>query len=47
MGWQGGLGKGRKAAIKDLRKRWKSLKSACPEIQQLVDDVGNWIQSQD
>ena len=43
--WQEGLGKGRAAAMKDLPGNWRSLKSRCPELERLQDEIGRWLAS--
>ena len=41
--WLASVGNGRVPAMRDLRRRWDSLKSLCPEVQVLVDQVREWL----
>jgi len=42
--WQEGPGKGRASAMRALSGNWRSLKSLCPELQQLQDGVAAWLE---
>jgi hypothetical protein len=41
--WHTGPGKGRKAAMKELRSKWDSLKHFCPELRQFQDQLQAWL----
>jgi hypothetical protein len=40
--WLESVGKGRKVVMKALAGNWRSLKTRCPELQKLQDDVAAW-----
>ena len=42
--WQEGPGKGRASAMTALSGNWRSLKSLCPELQQLQDAIAAWLE---
>ncbi|NQU20595.1 MAG: hypothetical protein HQ567_04880 [Candidatus Nealsonbacteria bacterium] len=41
--WLEGLGRGRAQAMRSLAGNWKTLKSLCPELQHLEDEIAQWL----
>ena len=41
--WLEGLGRGRVRAMRELAGNWKTLKSRCPELQRLEDEIAQWL----
>ena len=46
MGWEKSVGRGRQTAMDALRRQWRALKARCPEIQQLQDQIQEWLDSE-
>jgi hypothetical protein len=45
-GWETGVGRGRKEAMRTLAGNWKSIKSLCDEIAKLQTGIAAWLESQ-
>ena len=43
--WDGGVGRGRKAAMRELGQRWKGLLKVCPEIAELKTRIRDQLDS--
>ena len=41
--WLESLGRGRAAAMRTLAGNWRALKSRCPELQRLEDEIAEWL----
>lgn len=44
QGWSGGVGRGRKRAMRELGKSYRGLLKACPEISELRSRIADWWQ---
>jgi hypothetical protein len=43
QGWSGGVGRGRKRAMRELGKNFRGLLKACPEIAALRKAIEAWL----